>query len=175
MKSYIKIYIEADWTAAEALTELAKRLDANSGAGLVTADEHDALITITESGCNWQAEIKTKDAEAADLRRKLAQARDEAARLAEMLADMNNSEIGKLVADFYRPNHESIKLMVLSDGNVLMSGGAYGEHPLGKEKDVERILAHFDGYLSANGLILNEEARATYKNRLLIILSTEGK
>ncbi len=88
MKSYIKTYIEADWTAAEALTELAKRLDANSGAGLVTADEHDALVTITESGCNWQAEIKTKDAEAADLRRKLAQARDEAARLGELLAGM---------------------------------------------------------------------------------------
>ena len=41
--------IKAGMTAHEALTILAARADAESGAGIMTAEEHDAITTITES------------------------------------------------------------------------------------------------------------------------------
>ena len=95
--------IAPNMSAAEALTVLAARLDAASGAAIVTAAEHSALITITESPDKateyWRLLEKQKASEAAradalerdaaDLRRKLSAARDEAARLGAELAELH--------------------------------------------------------------------------------------
>lgn len=110
--------------------------------------------------------------------------RVKAAGLAEGYEDIQAYElsapvaIGPVVVDYWGISAtEGLRLVKSEAGEWSMTGGKYGSHTLGRELDPERIMAHWQGYIEANGFTpLN---LAYVKPQILAALQkeliTEGK